>query len=180
MAIGPIIQGLASLATRARNLSGSPQMDRILSTLRTSADLSAKTNRLQQKQIENMVAKAGKESAELIDSVTKASARGVSNITKPSGFGRKAEELQDKLKDLDGLARTLDAQMRMTQNFSDAQRLMTQINEVNRIKQLVKGALIAAGAGATGAYVGTDSDADEAVENMDNTVFKPSAQNGRE
>ncbi len=174
MAIGPLLQGLASLATRARNLSGSPQMDKLLGGLRTSADLSNKANRLQQKQIENMVAKAGKESAELIDSVTKASARGVSNITKPGGFGRKADELQDKLKDLERLNEVLGAQMKMTENFTQAQRLMTQINEVNRIKQLLKGALIAAGAGATGAYVGTNSEADEAVGNMDNTV------NGRE
>ena len=174
MAIGPLLQGLASLATRARNLSGSPQMDKLLGGLRTSADLSNKANRLQQKQIENMVAKAGKESAELIDSVTKASARGVSNITKPGGFGRKADELQDKLKDLERLNEVLGAQMKMTENFTQAQRLMTQINEVNRIKQLLKGALIAAGAGATGAYVGTNSEADEAFGNMDNTV------NGRE
>ena len=174
MAIGPLLQGLASLATRARNLSGSPQMDKLLGGLRTSADLSNKANRLQQKQIENMVAKAGKESAELIDSVTKASARGVSNITKPGGFGRKADELQDKLKDLERLNEVFGAQMKMTENFTQAQRLMTQINEVNRIKQLLKGALIAAGAGATGAYVGTNSEADEAVGNMDNTV------NGRE
>ncbi len=176
MAIGPLLQGLASLATRARNLSGSPQMDKLLGTLRTSADLSNKANRLQQKQIENMVAKAGKESAELIDSVTKASARGVTNITKPSGFGRKADELQDKLKDLDGLARTLEAQMKMTENFTQAQRLMTQINKLNRTRESLRAAIIAAGAGVTGALIGSraNSDADEAVGNMDNTV------NGRE
>ncbi len=174
MAIGPLLQGLASLATRARNLSGSPQMDKLLGGLRTSADLSTKANRLQQKQIENMVAKAGKESAELIDSVTKASARGVSNITKPGGFGRKADELQDKLKDLERLNEILGAQMKMTENFTQAQRLMTQINEVNRIKELLRATIVAAGAGATGAYVGTNSEADEAVGNMDNTV------NGRE
>ena len=145
MAIGPLLQGLASLATRARNLSGgSSQMDRILRRLRTSVDLSNKANRLQQKQLENMVAKAGKESAELIDSVTKASARGVTNITKPGGFGRKADELQDKLKDLDTLASTLEAQMGMTQNFSDAQRVMTQINKVNRMRELLKAAIVAA------------------------------------
>ena len=177
MAIGPLLQGLASLATRARNLSGgSSQIDRILGTLRTSADLSTKANRLQQKQIENMVAKASRESAELLDSVTKASARGVTNITKPSGFGRKAAELQDKLKDLDTLARTLEAQMGMTQNFSDAQRLMTQLNKVNRMRELLKAAIVAAGAGVTGSLIGSraNSDADEAVGNMDNTV------NGRE
>ena len=177
MAIGPLLQGLASLATRARNLSGgSSQMDKILRTLRTSADLSNKANRLQQKQIENMVAKAGKESAELIDSVTKASARGVSNITKPGGFGRKADELQDKLKDLDGLASTLEAQMKMTENFTQAQRLMTQINKVNRMRELLRATIVAAGAGVTGSLIGSraNSDADEAVGNMDNTV------NGRE
>tara|TARA_Y100000004_G_scaffold34650_1_gene37052 strand:+ start:448 stop:897 length:450 start_codon:yes stop_codon:yes gene_type:complete len=149
-------------------------MDKLLGGLRTSADLSTKANRLQQKQIENMVAKAGKESAELIDSVTKASARGVSNITKPGGFGRKADELQDKLKDLERLNEILGAQMKMTENFTQAQRLMTQINEVNRIKELLRATIVAAGAGATGAYVGTNSEADEAVGNMDNTV------NGRE
>jgi len=153
MALGPLVQGLASLATRARNLGGrspSSRMDNVLKSMRTGQQAGDKFNKLTQNQLDDMVARYGRETQALTDSVTK----GSTSITSQAGYARKAQELIEKGAEVEKLVKVLEGQMKLTKTMGEARQLMEALNRMRKVDSLVKGTIASLGAGGAGMYFG--------------------------
>lgn len=150
MALGPLVQGLMRGIGSLGGRSPSARMDRMLKTMRTGEQAGDKFSRLTQSQLDDMVAKYGRETQALTDSVT----RGSTSITSQAGYARKAQELLDKGADVERLIKILEQEMKLAKTMSESRRLLEHLNRMRKVDSLIKGTITAIGAGGAGMYFG--------------------------
>ena len=150
MALGPLVQGLMRGIGSLGGRSPSARMDNVLKSMRTGQQAGDKFNKLTQNQLDDMVAKYGRETQALTDSVTK----GSTSITSQAGYARKAQELIEKGAEVEKLVKVLEAQMRLTKTMGEARQLMEVLNRMRKVDSMLKGAIASMGAGGAGMYFG--------------------------
>ena len=103
MALGPLIQGLMRGIGSLGGRSPSARMDNVLKSMRTGQQAGDKFNKLTQNQLDDMVAKYGRETQALTDSVTK----GTTSITSQAAYAKKTQELIQKGAEVEKLVKVL-------------------------------------------------------------------------
>ena len=150
MVLGPLVQGLMRGIGSLGGRSPSARMNNVLKSMRTGQQAGDKFNKLTQNQLDDMVARYGRETQALTDSVT----RGSTSITSQAGYAKKAQELIEKGGEVERLVKVLESQMKLTKTMGEARQLMEVLNRMRKVDSLIKGTIASLGAGGAGMYFG--------------------------